>query len=341
MKNILRNDRLFHLLIWLLIIIPKGFGSFGFIERANISVYLTNMLFQNGILLALIYINLLVLIPKLYAKNNKVLYFIILAILITAQAVFSAYWDRHLYVDLLHYMKLEEYNLGQEMPFNFFNAIQYVVISFLLNSASEHVRQKKQMDELNMAKLNTEINYLKAQINPHFLFNTLNNLYGLSLEKSDKTPASIMMLSKMMDYMLYEASESKVSLAKDIENIENYIGLERLRQGNNAAINYRKTGDEDDQKIVPLLLLPLVENAFKHGINQQIKGAFVDIVLEIEKNKIRFSVENNFVENSDTQNHGIGLENLKKRLELHYKGNYALNTSRWQKLHRAMLEINL
>lgn len=296
---------------------------------------------QNGVMLALIYINLLLLIPALYAKNRKVLYFITITALITAQAIFTAYWDRYLYVDLLHYMKPEEYELGTEMPFYFFNSIQFVVISFLLNAASERYIQKKQMDELQVAKLNTEVNYLKAQINPHFLFNTLNNLYGLSLEKSDKTPASIMMLSKMMDYMLYETSEGKVSLAKDIDNIENYIGLERLRQGNNAAINYQKSGEEGDHRIVPLLMLPLVENAFKHGVSQQIKGAYVDIRVEIDNKKLRLVVENNFAEKGDIKSHGIGLENLKKRLEFHYPGRSALNISKSNNVHRAMLEIAL
>ncbi len=341
MKNIFRNDRLFHLLIWLVIIIPKGIGSFGYIERANVGVYLTNLLLQNGVLLALIYLNLLLLIPKLYARDKKILYFISISVLITAQAVITAYWDRHVYVDLLKYMKLEDYKLGVEMPFYFFNSIQFVVISFLLNASSERYIQKKQMDELQVAKLNTEVNYLKAQINPHFLFNTLNNLYGLSLEKSDKTPASIMMLSKMMDYMLYETSEGKVALAKDIENIENYIGLERLRQGNNADINYQKTGNEQEHKIVPLLLLPIVENAFKHGVSQQIKGAYVDIRLEIDETKLRLVVENNFGDKSDVKGHGIGLENLKKRLEFHYHDRSALNISRSANVHRVMLEIVL
>src|SRR5690349_6716864 len=110
-------------------------------------------------------------------KDRKILYFVIIIILVTGQSVFAGYWDRYLYVDLLHFMKAEQFDLRAEMPFYFFNSIQYVVISFLLNASSERYIQKKQMDELAVAKLNTEINYLKAQINPHFLFNTLNNLY--------------------------------------------------------------------------------------------------------------------------------------------------------------------
>ena len=152
-----------------------------------------------------------------------------------------------------------------------------------------------------------------------------------------------MMLSKMMDYMLYEASESKVSLAKDIGNIENYIGLERLRQGNNATINYRKTGDEGDQKIVPLLLLPLVENAFKHGIGL-IDDPEIDIRLVVEKEGLLLLVQNKYndktIEIRDKTS-GIGLVNLERRLKLLYPHKHSLYLSKNGDYFKASLKLNL
>ncbi|MEP7324016.1 MAG: histidine kinase, partial [Saprospiraceae bacterium] len=182
----------------------------------------------------------------------------------------------------------------------------------------ERFVQRKQIDEIQVQKLNAEVNYLKAQINPHFLFNTLNNLYALSLEKSDKAPQSILMLSKMMDYMLYETSESKVSLQKEIENIQNYIGLERIRQGNDAQIKYTIQGEIRNQNIVPLILLPLIENAFKHGVNQLIRKAYIDIRIEISDNQLAIFISNNYKKAAEQTNHGIGLINLRKQLELYY-----------------------
>jgi LytS/YehU family sensor histidine kinase len=211
----------------------------------------------------------------------------------------------------------------------------------LLYALQERFEQKKQLSEIQVEKLNTEVNYLKAQINPHFLFNTLNNLYALSLEKSDKAPETILMLSKMMDYMLYETSESKVSLQKDIENLENYIGLERIRQGNDAQINFEVIGKVEGQKVVPLILLPLIENAFKHGIHQLIRGAFVHIWIEIEPTTVQLTVENNFKHSNLLNSHGIGLTNLKKRLELFYANKNELIINQEKAIHRVLLKLNL
>jgi two-component system LytT family sensor kinase len=158
------------------------------------------------------------------------------------------------------------------------------------------------------------------------LFNTLNNLYGLALEKSDRTPEVILKLSKIMDYMLFELDGSKVPLGKDVENLENYIALERIRQGNNARIVFHKSGTIDNQMIEPLLLLPLVENAFKHGINKIIEGAYLEIKLEVTANTLRFEVTNNYRPSaSEKQMHSsIGLTNLRRRLELFYPNRYTL-----------------
>lgn len=158
------------------------------------------------------------------------------------------------------------------------------------------------------------------------MFNTLNNLYGLALEKSEKTPEVILKLSKIMDYMLFELDGGKVPLGKDIENLENYVELERIRQGNNAKIVFTKSGTFDNQLIEPLLLLPLVENAFKHGINQMIEGAYLEITLDVAGNRIRFEVTNNYRQSTgEKQMHsGIGLANLRRRLELFYSNYHAL-----------------
>jgi LytS/YehU family sensor histidine kinase len=232
-----------------------------------------------------------------------------------------------------------------EAWFYFFEFLRNVVISFLLYGLREKFFQEKQMGQIQLEKLTTEINYLKAQINPHFLFNTLNNLYGMALQKSDKTPEVILRLSKMMDYMLYDTDDAKVYLVKDIENLENYISLENIRQGNNAVINYTKQGDAGEQKIVPLIFLPLVENGFKHGVNEMIKGAYLDVLLTISGSSATLLVRNNYKTRVETEAEekriGIGLTNLRRRLELFYHGKHLLNVNQTAFAYEAQLTIHL
>jgi LytS/YehU family sensor histidine kinase len=211
-----------------------------------------------------------------------------------------------------------------------------------LYNLQEKTEQQQKMDEIQVEKLKTEVNYLRAQINPHFLFNTLNNIYALSLEKSDKTPEIIMRLSKMMDYMLYESDELLVPLKNEVENLDNYVTIERLRQGNNGKINYTVKGEITDQRIVPLIFLPLIENGFKHGINQIIRAAFLDINLTISRDHIELSVINNFRPEAVTSRdrNGIGLQNLTKRLELFYPGKYKLELKQEMGIYDVHLNIS-
>jgi two-component system LytT family sensor kinase len=320
-KEYLRSDVAYHILIWALLIIPHGFFTIPFLERFGATKYFANLLVTDGLLLVMVYLNVFYLIRKYYKARKFVTYFTILMILM-AVYIYAA-------------IALESFmfprgraaaNIGYAILVNFSNIARYCVIAFLLYDIQEKVEQGKQLAQIKIEKVNTEINYLRAQINPHFLFNTLNNLYGLALEKSERTPEVILKLSKIMDYMLFELDGTKVPLAKDIENLENYIELERIRQGNNARIVFNKSGAIDNQMIEPLLLLPLVENAFKHGVNKMIDGAYLAIRLEVEGKGIRFEVMNNYRQSaSGKQMHSsIGLTNLRRRLDLFYANHYTL-----------------
>lgn len=338
MNRYFGNDRVYHLFIWLLLIIPRGIGTI-YIAKNSMLLYAVNLLLQNSLLLCLIYLNLLYLIPKFYQPKRYRTYFFLL-FSVVAIHISCTYFIND-YISKFMNFGEENNDWRLEVLFYFFNTCQYLVISFLLYALQERFEQKKQLSEIQVEKLNTEVNYLKAQINPHFLFNTLNNLYALALDKSDKAPETILMLSKMMDYMLYETSESKVSLQKDIENLENYIGLERIRQGNEAKINFEVIGKVEEQKIVPLILLPLIENAFKHGIHQLIRGAFVHIWIAIEPKTVQLTVENNFKRSTTLNSHGIGLTNLKKRLELFYANKHELMINQEEGIYRVLLKLNV
>lgn len=336
-KEYLRSDAAYHILIWALLIVPHGFFTIPWLERFGATKYFANLLVTDGLLLVVVYLNVFYLIRKYYKARKFFTYFTILIILIgiyiySAIALESFIMPRGRSAE----------NILYAIIFNFCNIARYCVIAFLFYDLQEKVDQEKQLAKIKIEKVNTEINYLRAQINPHFLFNTLNNLYGLALEKSERTPEVILKLSKMMDYMLFELDGSKVPLVKDVENLENYIELERIRQGNNARIVFNKSGTINNQMIEPLLLLPLVENAFKHGVNKMIEGAYLEINLEIAGSGLRFEVKNNYRQStSEKQMHSsIGLTNLRRRLELFYANHYTLSINDDSVNYHVMLTLD-
>jgi two-component system, LytTR family, sensor kinase len=332
-----KKDLAYHLLIWLLLIIPQGVGSVYLLNKST-SLYLWNTLIKDGLVLIIIYGNFFYLIPALYKKKKWVLYYAIVAVLAVLFLAVTYYWSNYVSSKM---GREEDYN-ALELLFVFFDFARNMVISFLLYSLREKFDQEKQMDQVQLEKLTTEINYLRAQINPHFLFNTLNNLYGMALQKSDRTPETILRLSKMMDYMLYDSDEPKVYLVKDLENLDNYIALERIRQGNNAVIKYTVEGEVTNQKVVPLLFLPLIENGFKHGVNELMKEAYLDIHLRITATDATLTVKNNYKSKTDTtpaQRGGIGLVNLERRLELFYPGKHQLSVRQTDSSYDVQLNI--
>ncbi len=339
MNKVLNGPIVYHLLVFMLLVVPHAIYT-NYILRKDLMLYLLNILVNDGLLLSIIYINLYYLIPVFHKKKKYPTYFILLGLLVGI-FIYASYLMAGLIQKTLKFM---------EEPIFYFivsttvNIVQYLLISFFLYNLKEKIEQKKRMDDVQLENLKTEINYLRAQINPHFLFNTLNNLYGLALERSDKTPELIMRLSKMMDYMLYESEDAMVYLKKDIENITNYIEMEKIRQGNNAVIGFSSEGSVSTQKIVPLLLLPLIENGFKHGINKQIRDAYLDIHIQVNTDSVILKVENNYKltesESIDGRN-GIGLNNLKRRLQLFYPGKHELIISQNENKFKASLKISL
>lgn len=175
-------------------------------------------------------------------------------------------------------------------------------------------------------KLEAELNFLKSQVNPHFLFNTLNSLYALTLKKSDESPAVVLKLSGILDYMLYHSNRDYVSLSKEIELINNYIELEKLRYGSRLEVSFTISGFTQRKTIAPMLIFPLVENSFKHGAGKSSKSSWINLSLVLKLNHLTFTAENS--KNPAPKNigsHGIGLSNLRKRLNLLYNEKYNLD----------------
>ncbi|MGY0425737.1 MAG: sensor histidine kinase [Polaribacter sp.] len=187
------------------------------------------------------------------------------------------------------------------------------------------IYEKNKVDNLQAVQLKTELQFLKAQIQPHFFFNTLNNLYALTLEKSKQAPEVILKLSEIMEYILYDAKEPKILLLREINYLQNYLDLEKLRYGDKVHIELTIQGNINAQKIPPLLFLPLIENCFKHGSTEN-NNLTILIEFNVSKtNLLQFSVTNNYnIFTKKTKKHGIGNKNVQRRLELLFKDKYTL-----------------
>lgn len=199
----------------------------------------------------------------------------------------------------------------------------FVLLSFCLRLTHNFFIQEREKRMLENEKLTAELSFLKSQINPHFLFNSLNNIYSLTYHKSDKAPEAILKLSGIMRYMLQESEDDKVQLKDEIAYLENYISLQQLRFKKTLAIDYKVNIESLELRIMPLLLISFLENAFKHGVVTN-KDYPIRILIEVENKRLHFKVSN-FKNNSNKdQGSGIGLENLKRRLELGYPDRYTL-----------------
>ncbi|GAB4047501.1 histidine kinase [Spirosoma litoris] len=196
-------------------------------------------------------------------------------------------------------------------------AIKLVKIWYLKQQAYEQIDKEK---------LQAELQVLKSQVHPHFLFNTLNNLYALTLHKSDQSSAVVLKLSELLSYMLYECNASEVPLQKEIAFMRNYIGLEQLRYGDRLDMSVTISGDYQNKLIAPLLLIPFLENAFKHGTSEQVDQAWMHIDLSVQENQLKFKVINSRepMATESTHSGGIGLQNVQKRLQLLYPNRHEL-----------------
>jgi len=203
------------------------------------------------------------------------------------------------------------------------------------------LRNIKSIIRLKNEKAKTELMHLKSQVNPHFFFNMLNNLYGLVGKDSKKAQELILKLSDMMRYSIYDGEKDTVLLSEELTYLENYIELHKMRYHKAIDIQFNIDIKDNDYEISPLLFIILLENAFKHGVENLREHAFIRIHLEAHNNIVNFEIENNFEVNEENQEAGIGLKNLKRRLELVYPKNYNLTISKTNNIYNAKLNITL
>lgn len=288
-----------------------------------------------------VYFNITYLIPNYLSKNKFLTY---CGLLLLATFILTPLKM------VVFYFKFEGLTGAQQSLIR--NQSWYFVFMFLFGASSsvvkiitDWVRAVREKQELETRTMQTELRFLKSQINPHFLFNTLNSLYALTLKKSDKAPEIVIKLSEMMRYMLYECNEKQVPLSNEVNYIRNYLDLERLRQGQNVDIQLEVVGTVSDQKIAPLMFIPFIENSFKHGLHNNIAQAFVHMRLTVDGQKIHFTCENSKGEALPVQEHrrsgGIGLVNVRRRLDILYPEHYNLKINDSPHSYAVTLSLDL
>lgn len=293
--------------------------------------------------IALVYFIFYYIIP-LYLDRSKVgiLVALMLAAFVTT-AIFYRLFVGYLYFPIF----------APERNFVIFNLNGFVLALFdlFITTAAAasikmirvHYKSIEFEQELIREKLQSELSFLRAQTNPHFLFNTLNNLFVLARKKSDKTADAIMMLSKIMRFVLYECRQPRIAVSDEARVIQDYIELEKLRYNKRLTVDYQEDTDNPHASIAPLLLLPFVENSFKHGASGTTGDVIISIQIFLRNNQLTFMVKNTVDSDVDSNgiSGGIGLRNVQRQLDLLYAGHYNLHTGRENGFFIAELQLNL
>lgn len=297
-------------------------------------------------MLVIFYLNYYIFIPRLYFKNKNVAYGALIIIGFLLIVFVPGMLTGHLPFQPKPFLPPELHARGpvHDDDFSFLLPVKHFI--FLYTAVilfSILLRTRMKLQETESLRHDAEIGTLKNQINPHFLFNTLNNIYAFAIrEKSPTTASSILKLSAMMRYVVTETHEELVPLTKEIAYTNDYIDLQKMRLTDTLKLSYRVTGVVAGQKIAPVILMPFIENAFKHGVNPD-KESFVNVLIHVEGNSLELTVENQKVKNT-TELHtrsGVGIENTKARLEHLYPKKYNLSVTESESLYQVKLNLQL
>jgi two-component system, LytTR family, sensor kinase len=304
-------------------------------------LWFINEIWKAVYILVVIYLFFEFTLPRLSRKK----FFRSLALILVQIFLFSLalYWwlllgaVLHIYTDFINYP-----SCGKGVGDQFGSSIFALLIFGITRHIYNHIKLKQAAQQLQIEKQEAELNYLKSQTNPHFLFNTLNNIYALARDKSDLAPESVLRLSKILRYMLYETSGNYIAIEQEIKIIDDYIALEKLRYDDSLIINFNHDIEDMKQALPPLLLIPLVENAFKHGVSETRNTPYVDIHLSVKNRNLTFIVKNSFegfiAEQKVKEN--IGLSNLRRQLQILYT-DFSLDIQPEESVFTATLKINI
>ncbi|GAB3820758.1 sensor histidine kinase [Pontibacter rugosus] len=343
-RSITQNRLLLHLSFWTVYVVFFGllYGSYIDDYYNAFMVELVELPFK----IALVYFNMYYLMPR-YLLQKRYLEFFVYLLLLTG--AIGALMQFVLLPFLIHPIfcptTCTEDNLTlYRFVKNIVNVNYVVAITAVIALLKNWYSHQQAAQNLTQDKLEAELKFLKGQIHPHFLFNTLNSLYSLTLKKSDNAPEVVLKLAGLMDYMLHDANAAMVPLEKELDYIKNYIALEKVRYGDRVDVHLAATGSIAGKQVAPMLLLPFVENAFKHGVSTETENAWIRIDVKVTEEELVLLVENcKCGDKASSSNRdmasGIGLKNLQRRLELLYEDRYELEIEDEADSYAARLEV--
>ena len=324
-----------HLIFWALIVtyFAWGFGLNGNLKKS----FINSIYFLPGHII-MVYSLLYFLVPRYLLKSKFFHFFIGLLVLVFICVVYTNFAQLQLSLSGPLSFKGMTWTVGRNiMPF-----LHVGGIALSIKLLKYWYLQRKRTIEAEQQRTVAELKLLKAQLHPHFLFNTLNNLYSHTLESSPRSPEIVMKLSGLLRFMIYDSNTPKISLVKEIELLQDYISLEKLRYGDRLDLSMTITGDVERYQIAPLLLLPFLENAFKHGISKQINACWISFHLSMAGSTMCFKLVNSIDPDGEKNRvGGLGLQNVRQRLELLYKHSYRLEIVMLDEVFVVSLEINL
>lgn len=337
--NLTNKNVWYHLFFWLVVLIVLVITER---NRYEIHITLAKELVNVAFFAVVVYFNLLFLIPQYFHKKKYLAY---TGLLIFSVAVISPVKTFFLYLLFQGLPEIQQRFIDNQ-GFIFISCLFVAASSTIFQILTDWQKSDIEKKELEYKTTQTELNFLKSQINPHFLFNTLNNIYALTLKKSDAAPQTVLKLSEIMRYMLYECNERKVQLSQEINYLKNYIELERLRLSKDFDVKLEIQGEVHGQRISPLLLTPFVENAFKHGINRQLHEGYIHVKLDVEEEELGLIISNSKgdykpVEFPKKKSGGIGLANVERRLQILYPGKHELHIEENLESYNVHLNIKL
>lgn len=336
-----------HLFFWLSSIAFLCIIFYLYSRNINIALIAKALITNIGFALG-VYLNLYILIPKFLKRKNYIFYFFWLVILLTSVSLFI---QSIIVYPLRNVLEVSEQfssiSTNTHSAF-FFATFLYVLVSSFLKFINDWLSMQDlnyKLSKIEKQKLEAELTTLKGQLNPHFLFNSLNNIYSLSLIQSEKVPELILKLSDLMRHIIYESREKYISLNKEIDFVDNFIALQKIRTSEKTRINYTKTGEIPSAKIAPLLFEPFIDNAFKHGLPGTENSDFIDIRFDFNvEDRVIFKITNNYDDSElwAKKDSGIGLENVKQRLKyLYTKNEYTLSVRKENQIFSIELKLKL
>lgn len=273
--------------------------------------------------ISVFYVNYLVLIPRFLNKKRYKLFALSIIATLISYGLIKYGFGLIFKSIILDHMKGQSVSFWKYFLNTFFITLIFLFLSTVLKFTIDWFLNERVQRDLENQRLTAELSFLKSQINPHFLFNSLNSIYSLAYQKSDTTPEAILKLSEIMRYMLYECNDNQVDLSKELQYLQNYIDLQKIRFGNKAFMTFEVLGEVTNQQIVPLLLISFIENAFKHGIANDAQHP-ITMRINVEDGRLFFFIQNKKHSHNRDAIGGIGLPNVRRRLALLYPGKHNL-----------------